>query len=77
MVQGRPVPLNGSGKIIKHQDVMKVTLRRTLHAASRGGKLTRVITPLDGSVGVKYARKMFYKIALHFTTVSYDRKLQP
>ena len=38
-------------------DVMKVTLCRTLHAASGGVKLTCVITPLDGSVGVKYDRK--------------------
>ena len=38
-------------------DVMKVTLRRSLHAASRGVKLTRIITLLDGLVGVKYGRK--------------------
>ena len=38
-------------------DVMKVTLRRKLYAAGGGVKLTRVITPLDGSVGMKYGRK--------------------
>ena len=38
-------------------DVMKVTLRRTLHTASGGVKLTLVITLLHGSVGVKYGRK--------------------
>ena len=47
---------------------MKVTLRHTLHAASGGVKLMRVITPLDGSVGVKYGRKLFYNIALHLRT---------
>ena len=36
---------------------MKVTLLHMLHAASGGMKLTRVITPLDGSIGVKYIRK--------------------
>ena len=55
-------------------DVMKVTLRRTLHTASGGVKLTRVITLLDGLVGIKYGRKMFYNIALRFTTVSYGHK---
>ena len=38
-------------------DVMKVTLRRTLHAASGGVKLMGAITPLDGSDGVEYSRK--------------------
>ena len=38
-------------------DVMKVTLRRTLHAARGGVKLTRAITQLDGSGGVEYSRK--------------------
>ena len=33
-------------------DVMKVTLRRTLHTASGGVKLTHAITPLDGSGGI-------------------------
>ena len=37
--------------------VMKVTLRRMLHAASGGVKLTCAITPLDGSGGVEYSRK--------------------
>ena len=36
---------------------MKVTLLRTLNAGAGGVKLTRVITLLDGSVGVKYGRK--------------------
>ena len=53
---------------------MKVMLRRMLHTASSGVKLTCVIMPLDGSVGVKYDRKMFYNIALCITTVSYGRK---
>ena len=38
-------------------DVMKVTLRHMLHAASDGVKLTHAITPLDGSGGVKYSCK--------------------
>ena len=52
----RPVFFTES-RLLLLVNVMKVTLRRTLHAASGGVKLTPVITPLDGSVGVKYGRR--------------------